>query len=621
MVTVHRKHEINLFGTRYPIMGAVQQQSAAQWAQKQVIGDWSKDSETPMSSWIMSDASGGVGIKDIIEQLHGDRCWWSTAEIGYRGHNLLPRLVTQASTNPGTSHPEVIVDYANELYVAFGTDLRKWNNVTSAWSSSLGTLIATPTHGFVHKDKLYFACGSDFNRYDGSTLTTGAVLGSAQACRYLSEWDDRLFTLDNDGQLDYSLDEGVTWTANALSTLPAGYFTSLFEYRTAAGTRVLYMGTKVGLYELNFDNGVWVRTDLTLPFHAYGGLGAAVRRDTAFISAGLAVYGYVSGNPADITIIGPDLDAGLPSDYRGSIIKLVAGINHLFAFVDATAAETPDLFMAGDDEYGNLQFPDVTGFSLVLKWNGRGWGVVYTSGTADKALKDGVVSNANDTYRLWFGVGNEVFYVPLESTIQNPLEVQDYEFAASDTHITGWFDADNAVIDKLAAYLTVYLASTSADEYAKFYYGLDYDEDTWTLLTNNSFTDGQVDADGETVFDFASGAGLDFKAIRFKWDKVRGSTSTLSPDVRWGRLSYLKNLDLRWGFQVVVDCRRNYRFKTARSLLSALKTAKTTGTLGNFTFKNGRGAETHRCRIMEMKDVEIGGRKSEGVVTLDLFAP
>ena len=621
MPAVTRQREISLFGNLYPMIEDVGVETAAAWAQKQVIGDFTKDSETPMSSWIIGDSSGGIGIKDMNEELHGNRAWRSTAEIRYRGHNLLPRLATQAGSNPGVSHADIVIEFQNRTYVAFGTDLRLWNNVTSAYGSTLGTLAGIPTDAKVHKDKIYFACGTDFNRYDGSTLTDGATLGSAQPCRYLEEWDDKLFTMDNDGQLDYSIDEGVTWTTNADSKLPSGYFTKLFRYRNAAGERVLHLATKVGLLVLDFDNARWIQTDLVLPFHAFGGLGSDVWRDATYTSAGLSVYEYKTGPPS-IRSMGPDRDAGLPSSYRGSITKILAGHNAIFVFIDATSEEEADLFVAGDDEYGMMQFDDAVGSSLIMQWDGIGWSVVYVSTTSALPIKGGVVAAADDIYRLWFGIDREVFFVPLQVSLQNPVEVADYDFAASDEHQTPWFDADNAVVDKTAAILTGYFTDMTATEYAKIYYAVDYDESTWTLLTNSTFTDGQVDADGETEFTFASGAGLNFKAIRFKIEKFRRSgDARFSPDMRWLRLSYLKKLEQRFGFRVKVDCTRNYRHKTAKTLLSTLKSAHADGTLGEFTFKNGSGAETHRVNILDLKGAEVGGRKSEGIFTVTMIAP
>lgn len=86
-------------------------------------------------------------------------------------------------------------------------------------------------------------------------------------------------------------------------------------------------------------------------------------------------------------------------------------------------------------------------------------------------------------------------------------------------------------------------------------------------------------------------------------------------------MSYIKLLSVKWGFNVIADCSRNYRHKSAKTLLSNLKTALETETLGEFTFKDGDGSETHRVRIANMKGVEVGGKRSEGQYQLTLVAP
>ena len=621
MSSVFRTREISLFNVFYPIIGSVSPTLVSTWPQKLITGDYNKDSESIQSSWIISDQRGGIGIKDGEEVKDANRCWWSTCELGYKGHLVLPALATDLG-NPTGADAAVIIEYANEQYVAFGTSVRKWNEGTAAFGSSLVTLAGTPTDGLVHKSKLYFAMGTDFERFDGTTWTDGATLSAAaKAARYLVEWDGKLFALDNTGQLRYSSDEGVTWTNSALGTLPAGYYTSLFVYRDVAGDVVVYMGTKEGLYALDFTNSKWIETELALPFHDYNGKGAQWWRDAAYVPSGLAVYKYVTSNPAVVSLTGPDRDYGLPSTYRGSIIKLLRGHNALYAFVDATSELTRDQYLCGDDEYGDLVFYDNEGYSAILRWDEQGWGVVYLSGAATTPLTAGAVSTADDIYRLWFGLDSKVFYIPLQVSIQNPLEIADYVFAASAEHISPWFDADNAVIDKLATLVTAYAKETSATEYIKISYGLNYDDNTWTLLTSDTFTDGQIDSDGEAEFTLASLAGVAFKSIRFKVELARGSTTTVSPDLRWLRLSYIKLLTPKWGFSVRVDCSRNYRFKTAKSLLSSLKTALETQTLGAFQFKDGNGSETHYCRIATMNGVEVGGKKSEGVFDVQLIAP
>src|SRR3990167_5861882 len=618
MATVHRNNEVSLFGTFYPTIGPVYPMIASQFAPKQVIGDYTKESEQFTSSWVVSDQRGGIGIKDMDEEKDSNRCFFSTCELGYIGHLVLPALATDCG-NPTASSPAVIIEYSNEEYVAFGTDVRKWVEVTASFESNLATLTATPTDAIVHKGKLYFACGTDFDRFDGTTWTTGTALaGSAQAARYFVEWDSKLFKIDNDGQLSYSIDEGVTWNNNALSVLPSGNFTSLFLSLNIAGEMVIHLGTKEGVFGLDFDNAKWVSV-LPRPYHEYGSRGATWWRDPAYISAGISIERYAV--PTEISLMGPDRDYGLPSDYRGSVIKLLAGYNALFAIIDASEPVERDLYLAGDDEYGNIVFYDNEGYSAILRWDTHGWGVMYLSGAAATPAKWASISSADDNYRLWFSVDDKVFYIPLQVTIQNPLEVADYPFASSAEHITPWFDANNSVASKLASKLTYYATDLSSTEYIKVYYALDYDDSTWTLLTNSDFPDGQVDADGEAEFTFASQAGVSFKAIRFKEELYRGSTITLSPDRRWFRLTYIKLLDLKWGFTVRLDVSRNYRFKRASSLLNSLKTALESQTLGAFSFKNGRGNETHMVRIANMKGAEVGGEKSRGVYEVTLIAP
>jgi hypothetical protein len=151
---------------------------------------------------------------------------------------------------------------------------------------------------------------------------------------------------------------------------------------------------------------------------------------------------------------------------------------------------------------------------------------------------------------------------------------------------------------------------------------VDYDDDTWTLLTNSTFTDGQIDATGETEFTFASGDGLAFKSIRFKEEHTRGTSSTkVTPDRRWMRLSYRKLLSVRWGFTVRADLRRNYRFRTAKTMLNQLKTDMGTQTLGLFQYRDGNGSESYRVGIDNIRGAEVGGKKVRGLFDLSLVAP
>jgi len=622
--SVHRPNEISLFGTYYPIVGTVNPLLASQFAPKQTVGDYTKDSEEIGSTWIISDQRGGIGIKDMEEyDKEGklkdvDRCWWSTSWLGTKGHLVLPVLVTDTG-NDTSADPAMLIEYDNTMYCAFGTSVRKWAEGTSTWGSNLNTLIAVPTDAIVYKGKLYFASDTDFERFDGSSWTDGATLGTAQKSRYFVEWDEKLFSLDNTGQLDYSVDEGVTWITSALSSLPDGTFTSLFKGRDASDTIIIYLGTKQGLFALNFADSKWVETDLKLPFHDYACQGADSWRAAGYIPSGMALYEH---KPPDVNFVGLDRDYGTPVDYQGSIVKILPGHNALYALVDATLALNRDLYSGG--EGNNVTIYDNEGYSGVFRWTPPpegGWSVVHLSGAATTPISTGVIATADDIYRLWFAMDSKVWFMPLQVTIQNPLEVATYEYGASSEHITPWFDKDNSVSDALAYAVSGFYEAMSSDEYIMLSYGVDGDDDTWTLLTNSDFPDGQIDTNGEVEFELVSGAGLSFKSIRFKEELFRGSTTTKSPDRRWLRMAYIKLLEPKYGFSVRVDCARNYRFKSARTLTANLDSALKTQTLGVFQYKDAGASETHRVRISDKKGVEVGGKRSKGLFEITLVAP
>ena len=70
------------------------------------IGSDSFDTEQFLSSWIISDQRGGIGIDEMDEKVHADRCWWTNCIIDEDGHIVSPRLASSLSpltlTSPTT---------------------------------------------------------------------------------------------------------------------------------------------------------------------------------------------------------------------------------------------------------------------------------------------------------------------------------------------------------------------------------------------------------------------------------------------------------------------------------------------------------------------------------------
>ena len=91
------KNEVSLNGTKYPILGRVGQQLTSIFPTKQVLGDYSKDSDPYLSSWSVDDQRGGILVEELNEQTQNNRAWYSIADLSYKGITL-PPLVTQADS-------------------------------------------------------------------------------------------------------------------------------------------------------------------------------------------------------------------------------------------------------------------------------------------------------------------------------------------------------------------------------------------------------------------------------------------------------------------------------------------------------------------------------------------
>lgn len=93
--TVISPNEISLNSVRYPIRGQVSPSLISTMPGKVTFGDYSLADEQIASSFIMSDQRGGILVEEMDESIHLDRAWWSTCNLGFKGHIVLPRLATE----------------------------------------------------------------------------------------------------------------------------------------------------------------------------------------------------------------------------------------------------------------------------------------------------------------------------------------------------------------------------------------------------------------------------------------------------------------------------------------------------------------------------------------------
>ena len=636
---VEAPNEISLNGVYYPIARPVQSVLASIYPAKVVIGDTTKDSQARTSVIAWSDWRGGIGVNRMETGGDVNRAWWSTCQLRYKNHLILPGLDNDAKANKTSTSltdPSIgaIGELASEIYVAWNgstsedAKIYKYNNASDVWGSALATPSDQVTDTvtwrtlagetfliFAHYD----SSGSGYTRFDGSTWREDTT-----DSQYVAAWDDRLWGISYTGQLWYSIVAG-TEVNDAKLPLPPGSVTGLFVARDAGGEPILYASTKKGLFAHDSANSKFIQTELTIPNHPHAGKGTIRWRDSIYMPAGLGVYKYINqAGGAVLAVTGPDRDDGVPTNQRGTIKFMTGSHNELFAGLDASTA--PNI-TSGDSipyqwqsHHGSMVIDDDTGYSTILGYDDMGWETKWTASSAGRSLQALTVSDAYDEYRMWWGFNGEIKFMKIPSDIINPSFVSDFEFAASGTHETPWFNAGQAEVDKLALKLRVEVQDASSTETVAVEYATDYAE-SYTSL-------GTITSDGITSYTFGSSAGTAFRAIKFKLSLARTTnTGTVNytkktPDVVSTTLEWRKKLPSKWGHQVQVDINKEYKGKSPKDLRAALLSAIESTTLVEFTFRDDSGGtRNYYVDVASATGMEYTGTDERGISTINLVEP
>jgi len=647
---VESPNEISLNGVFYPIAKPVQSVLASIYPAKVVIGDTTRDSQARTSIVAWSDWRGGIGVNRMESGGDVNRAWWSTCQLRYRNHLILPGLDNDAAANATATDlggPTIgaIGELSGDIYVAWNgstsepAQIFKYNNAGDSWGSALATppdqvtdtvtwrTLADETFiVFAHYDNN----GSGYTRFDGSTWTTVAT--NADATQYVAVWDDRLWGISYAGQLWYSIVAG-TKVDDAKLPLPAGSVTSLFVARDAGGEPIIYAATKKGLFAHDAANSRFVQTELTLPNHPFAGRGTIRWRDSIYMPAGLGVYRYINqAGGAVLTITGPDRDDGMPTDNRGTIKYMSGSHNELFVGVDASTvtplASQNAVSHQWRSHHGSTVI-DTSGFSSILGYNELGWETKWVAGQNNPGagIQHILVSDAYDEYRLWWGFMGEIKYMKIPSNIINPSFVSDFEFKASGTHETPWFNAGQSEVDKLALKLRTEVQDASSTETVTVSYATDYSESyTQASVISSSTFSGSTS--GIDTYTFGSSAGTTFRAIKFKLELARTTnTSTANykkktPDVVSLTLEWRKKLPAKWGHQVQVDINKDYKGKSPKDLRAALLSAIESTALVEFTFRDDSGGNRNfYVDVTSATGLEFTGYDERGQSTVTLVEP
>lgn len=542
--------------------GVVNRQNLATFQRKSVIGDYTRDSNPVLSTWVMTDWAGGHGIHSLEEGADVARYRFGVINARSPRQLTIPEYaVPIASPNDGVAYPLGQIAANGDLYFAFDTDIYEWDEANAEFDDTTDNLTGAPVaRGVSFKGKLYIPLGTSFDTYDGATVANETDFNAVS----FTLWDRRLLGLASDGQIWQTLD-GSTWTNDGDDAL-------IDESHAPRKIVPFYDRQDFPLPMVVTDQGVWAfdpsgpslyQTEVMYPAHRDHGLGAAKWRGELFLSVGMGVTKY---NGSIVSAMGLDRDQGLPDDIRGKIVDLLGEYNGLYALV--SGAEFQDDFVeslewdATDDQW--YASPGTAVSSLHI-WTAYGWHCLWASGALSGNPTWMCMSSTTDAYRLWFGYGDYAITMKLPTDFANAralIQGATGSFAPSGYLETGFFDAGMTSYTKIANSVIIRTSFTSANRYVRVSYRL-LATDGWTVL-------GTATTPGETLMSFGD-AGLPFKEIEFRFDLVRdASDTTTAPLVDSVVFSFLKTIPSYSSFNLRLDMMSAYKNKSPKQMQEKL---------------------------------------------------
>lgn len=642
---------VTLDRVRYRVFkeSGIDENTQSQWAAKITTGDTDRDSDPIRSTLGFSDLRGGINQENIEGAGDVNRTRWSTHDTRYQGHMLHPPLAIGSPSKlkprqtsipipnlPGVARDiSFMIEFYGDEIVCFGDKVARFLPESDTWASPTlqHTLPGTATSGIVIRlgdsRQLYLiiCCGDAGYAYATYNETTQAITWANvtnHAATWMQWWDYRIWSLDNSGQLAKAPTPDGEWTNDAWLPVPDGYATNLFTFVADENLLKLYAVSKDGnLWQHDAVNQKFIKTRLDLPFHPETGLGAVGWEGTAYVSSGTSITRYAlrGGGQAVADQVGPDQDAGLPFGRSGTIVQLLRGQRSLIALVRGIKA-TPNLAMTpgpGDPFRGPMRLTDNAFASTILEHTGSGWQVLWAGGQdgvpdpTHPPITYGHLAETLGGVRLWWGAGQQLWYIKLPIFINNPQNLPDREFCTFSETITPWFNAN--IIDARKVAVGILLehsnlemsAPETGENKVQIWVAYDY-HNVWFPVypkqpSGNPYDDPlDLQAlDGHLYLpanpyhiphhgderEHGGREGVPFKAISFLVRTWVGANQRISPDVRSITLEYYKRLatEQKYEYSVTIDLANPFDRRSPYQLRQHLKSVVDRAEMVNFSYE------------------------------------
>jgi len=595
-------HTVSLGGRLFPIQGRVMRSLFSRFPSKVATGDIGIEFNPVISTVTFRDRRGGIGV-ETMEASQVDSVWYSNMSLRHRDHLVLQSLVTQTAS-AAVADVNELSELASAVYVAQATAVYKYSTSADTWTSETGLVggallnSATDSINLLlnGSETMAFATGSEVDYKVGSTWAR-----DTRDISLLAEWRDLLWGLDSSGNLFYTraLGSGADgWTAtNAQVPEPANSARRLLTGPEPSGDPedALYVATLRGLYVYDNENERFIKTRLRVPFHPDNGSGTVARRESIYYNAGLAIYRITPGPVTQISLVGPDLVDGLPTDQRGAIAVMADSHNDLIIGLDSSGASDQEQQLFTGKGFGatlksgqrQAVFASELGVSPIMGWNGqeggKGWEVKWDAGSQGKGINALLVSNAEDQYRLWWGHNKRVYYTALPTDIVNPRQTPSQNYTSSGHTDFPFFGLE--AVPKTALQFRLEAQDCNDSNTLQLQYALNFDDSDTAFVTVATQAEN-----GERKYRLPLGVdderGVPFDSIRARVNARRGAAATSSPDLIKLSLDYIKELDPLWAFTFTVDATDGRYGRSAREKRDFIEATVALRGLSDFSYRD-----------------------------------
>jgi sugar lactone lactonase YvrE len=358
---------------------------------KVTFGRIDKDSDDIVSSYVMSDWSGGGQI-DLLTGADQSRYRHGVLDARTPGAITLPQYVetiTPSGASGDTTYP--MYQIGNYPVVIKDDLVYTWDEDTDTLSTGVSISTYTPvgkptrfnaglhvplgTDGYA----IITLSGSDpvWNRHAGVSEGASNTATSSPNAVDFEVWDNKIWALTPTGVLAYSFtgangawnwDQGYDDSRAAFLKLDTAQTPKrLVTYVDNNGDPCLVIITDQAAFRVDFVSKEYAKTAIQFPPHPDFGRGATVWRpgEDLKIAVGLEMISYSAAGVVDPET-GLSRNDGMPYTNLGTITDLEAETSNLYAAV--TGSSSSSVSYAYDDQVGsagtgNGQFADVRGLA------------------------------------------------------------------------------------------------------------------------------------------------------------------------------------------------------------------------------------------------------------------